>query len=100
MICISPQNSNIINIKQNPKAFSLNAVFDVRRRLDRRHEMTYFINSETIKASRFKLYQSVALDSTVFAFLPEMTPSSSYFQSAANPIKVFILGHVRVAISQ
>ena len=50
-------------IKQNAKAFSLNAIVDVRHRR-RHHEMNFLGNiSETIRASNFNIYHKVALDS-------------------------------------
>ena len=78
--------------KQNAKAFSLYAVVDVRRR----HEMIYFNISETTRASNFKFYPNVALDSL---YISTGNDIIIYFQSASNHISVFILGHVRVAIS-
>ena len=41
-----------MRFKRNAKAFSLNAIVDVRRRLRRRHEM-FFNISETFRASDF-----------------------------------------------
>ena len=50
-------------IKRNAKAFALNAIVDVRRRLRRRHQVIFFSISKTIRVSDFKLYNKVALDS-------------------------------------
>ena len=52
--------------------------------------------SQITKASTFKIYHNVALDSLYISTENYVT---SDFQSAANPMDVFILGHVRVAIS-
>ena len=50
---------------RNTKAFSLNAVVDVRLR---RHEMIFGGNiSETMRASDFKIYLKVALDSILYS---------------------------------
>ena len=57
-----------------------------------------FLNiSETTRASIFKIYHNVALDS------PNILTGNDviiYFQPAANSINVFILGHVWVAIAR
>ena len=53
--------------------------------------------SETSTASIFKIYQFVALDSICISAGNDIIIS---FRSTANRINVFILGHVRVAISQ
>ena len=52
-------------VKRNANAFSLNAIVDVRRRLRRRHEITFYV-SETTRASNFKIYHHVAMESLYF----------------------------------
>ena len=71
--------------KRNANAFSLNAIVDVHSRR-RRHEMILLNISETTRARNFKF------DSLYICTQYDVT---SYFWSAGNRIKVFILGHVR-----
>ena len=79
-------------------AFSLNAIVDVHLRRRLRHEMILFLNiSETAEASNFKISHSITLDGLYIFTENNVT---RYFRSAANRINVFILGHVRVAISR
>jgi len=77
-------------------AFALSAIVDVRRRL-RRHEMIFFNISETIRASDFKIYHNVALDSLYISTGNDVT---SYFRSAANQTNVQMFGDILVAISR
>ena len=80
--------------KRNAKAFSLNAVADVRRR--RRHEIIYNIQ-ETIRGSEFKKYLNVALDTL---YISTGNDVINYFRSEVNRTNVYIFGHVRVTISR
>ena len=82
-------------LKRNAKAFSLNAIFDVRRR--RRHEMIFWNSSETAEASDFKIYHEVALDTV---YISTGNDIMNYFRSEENRTNVQILGPVRVAISR
>ena len=61
------------------------------------HKRLILICSETANASIFKIWYDIALDSTYISTGNDVT---SYFRSAENGINVFILGHVRVAISR
>ena len=72
--------------KRNPKAFSLNAIVNVRRRLRRRrHEIIFWNISETIRASDFKIYLKVALGSL---YIPTGNDVINYIRSAANRTNV------------
>ena len=81
--------------------FSLNAIVDVRlrrlRRRLRRHEMTFLNISESIRASDFKINHKAALDSL---YISAGNDVINYFRPEANRTNVYILGHVRVAISR
>ena len=55
------------------------------------------IFSETTKASNFKIQQGIALGSTCIFTENDIT---GYFRSAPNRTSVFILDHVRVAVSR
>ena len=68
----------------------------LRCRLRPRYEMIFYA-SETTRASHFKIYHKVALDSLYISTGNYVT---IYFRSAANCISGFILGHVRVAIAR
>ena len=76
------------------KAFSLYAIVDVFRR---RHKMFFGIARETIRASNFKNLTHHSLASLYIFTGKDVT---IYFRSAANRINMFILGHVRMAISR
>ena len=62
----------------------------------RHHEMISLNISEITRASDFKIYYHVTLDSL---YILTGSYTIMYFWSAANRINVLILGHVRVAIS-
>ena len=64
--------------KRNAKAFSFNAIVDVRRR--RCHEIL-----ETIRASDFKIYDRIAFDSL---YISTGNDVIYYFQSEANRTNV------------
>ena len=64
-------------------AFSLNAIVDVRLRP--RHEMIFFNISETIRASDFKIYHKIALDSLYISTGKDVI---NYFHSEANRTNV------------
>ena len=72
-------------IKRNAKAFSLNAIVDVRlrHRRCRRHEMILgnIGLSETSRASDFKIYHKLSIDSL---YISTGNDAIYYFQSAAN----------------
>ena len=77
------QSLSIHSFKRNAKAFSLNAIVDVRLR---RHEMIFFLNiSETIRMSDFKIYHKVALDGLYISTGNDIT---NYFRSEANRTNV------------
>ena len=76
--------SRVFIFKRNAKAFSLNVIVDVRRRL-RRHEMIFFNFSETVRASDFKIYHNLALHSLYIWTGKDVI---NYFRSAANRINV------------
>ena len=86
-------------LKRSAKAFSLNAIADVRRRrrIRRRHEIICWNISETVRASDLKIYHMVAHDSL---YIFTGNDVINYFRSAGNCTNVSILGHVRVAISR
>ena len=69
------------SFKRNAKAFSLNAIVDGRRR----HEMTFWNISETIRAIDFKIYHKVALHSLYISIGNDVI---NYFRSAANHTNV------------
>ena len=57
--------------------------------------MIIFNISETTRASNFKMYRNVSLDSLYISTGNDVT---IYFRQAANHTNVSVLGHVRVAI--
>ena len=63
----------------NANAFSLNAIVDLRLC---RHEIIIFNISETIRASAFKIYHKVALDSLYISTGNDVTATSGRQQIA------------------
>ena len=68
-------------IKRNEKAFSLNAIGDVRRR----QEMIFLNISEIIRPNDFKIYRKVDLHSL---YISTGNDVINYFRSASNRTNV------------
>ena len=93
MTCLSSASLSLslsLFIKRNANAFSLNAIVDVRLlRRPRCHEMIFFNISKTIRASDFKIYLIVPLNSFHILTGNDVT---IYFWLAANCTNVSIFG--------
>ena len=57
-----PSEARHFLFKRNAKAFSLNAIVDVRHRRLRCYEQIFLNISETVRACAFKIYRKVAID--------------------------------------
>jgi hypothetical protein len=97
--CLGRSISRQLIFKRNAIAFALNAIVDVPPPPpppSSRNDFCLNI-SETFRASNFKNYHNVALDSFYISTGNDVT---SYFRSAANQTNVQMLGDILVAISR